>query len=178
MNTIQCSLVTFVSLSLLSCGGGGNSTATRPVEPEPAIAAVLSAEEPTGAVSVSEARKSAKPGDAITVAGIVAGAAKPFTEGYASLVLGDAAMETCDKIPEDECPTPWDACCADPDELKGMRLTLQVLGADGTPVAQSLKGISGLAEMDALVASGTVSADSTAENLVVNVTKLHRKAKP
>jgi hypothetical protein len=64
-----------------------------------------------------------------------------------------------------------------PENYKGMRLTLQVSGEDGRPVAQSLKGITGLKEMDRVIAEGTVATSSTPENLVINVTKLHRAPK-
>jgi hypothetical protein len=153
------------------------STGAKPASPpHPAIAAVLSEAPPEGAVSVVAARKAAKPGEAITIEGIIAGTMSPFAEGFASVVVSDLAVETCDKVPGDSCPTPWDACCADPDVLKGMRLTLQVTGEDGRPVAQSLKAISGLKEMDKIVAEGTVATSSTPENLVMNVTRLHRTA--
>lgn len=159
-----------------ACGDSGDSSnENAPLSPpDPAIEAVLSPTAPDGAISVVEARKTAKPGEEITVEGIVAGTMSPFAESFASVVLGDLAMETCDKIPGDECPTPWDACCADPDALKGMRLTLQVPDSEGRPVAQSLKGISGLAEMDRVVAKGIVDANSTPENLVINVSRFHR----
>lgn len=173
-NTIL--VLPFFALLLSSCGESETSSVPAPT-PDPAVAAVISTEEPVGAISVVEARKSAKPGDEITVSGIIAGTAHPFTDGFASVVLGDAAMETCNKVPGDECPMPWDACCADPEVLKGQRLTLQILDPDGTPVAQGLKGIFGLVEMDQVVATGRVTADSNAENLVVNVTRLYRKSK-
>ena len=139
---------------------------------DPQIEAVLLDAKPEGAIPVSEARKSAKAGDTVTVTGKIAGAMSPFTEGYASLVLSDRALQTCDLIPGDECPTPWDACCADPDHIKSVRLTLQVVDADGFPVAQGLKGVAGLKELTPLVATGTVAEGSTPENLIVNVTGL------
>lgn len=120
------------------------------------------------------ARKTAKPGETITIEGIVAGTMSPFAEGFASAVVSDLGVETCDKIPGDSCPTPWDACCADPDVLKSMRLTIQVIGQDGRPVAQTLRGISGLKEMDKIVVEGIVAEGSTPENLVINVNQLHR----
>lgn len=170
--------VTLIAAAFLlaACGDSEKpSSDTKPASPpHPAIAAILSETPPAGAVSVSVARKTAKPGEAITIEGVVAGTMSPFAEGFASVVVGDVGLETCDKIPGDTCPTPWDACCADPDALKGMRLTLQVSDADGRPVAQSLKGISGLKEMDKIIAEGTVATNSTAENLVIDLTKLHR----
>lgn len=170
-------LILIVAVSLLTGCGDTKKTSTeaKPASPpNPAIAAILSDAPPEGAVSVVAARKTAKPGEVITIEGIVAGTMSPFAEGFASVVVSDLAVETCDKVPGDSCLTPWDACCADPDALKGMRLTLQVSGGDGRPVAQSLKGISGLKEMDKVIAEGTVTTNSTPENLVINVTKLHR----
>lgn len=161
---------------LAACGDSEKSSVgvTSAVTPLPQIAAVLAETAPSGAVSVVEARRNAEPGARVTVEGIVAGTRFPFTEGFASIILGDLAMETCDKISGDECPTPWDACCADPDVLKGQRLTLQISDAEGRPVAQSLKGIEGLAEMNQITAEGTVAPSSTPENLVINVSRLHR----
>jgi hypothetical protein len=173
--SVKLTLLAAASL-FAACGDSEkpSADATPAAPPLPEIAAVLSETAPAGAVSVVEARKNAQAGAKITVEGIVAGTMSPFADGFASLVLGDLAMQTCDKIPGDECPTPWDACCADPDVLKGQRLTLQVTDAEGRPIAQSIKGISGLAEIDHLGAEGTVAAGSTAENLVINVSRLHR----
>ncbi|MBP6600161.1 MAG: hypothetical protein KA250_00045 [Verrucomicrobiales bacterium] len=168
-------LIAAISL-FAACGESGkpSTEVTSGSPPHPAIASVLSETAPAGAISVVEARKIAKRGEEVTVEGIVAGTMSPFAEGFASVVVGDLAMETCDKDPGDKCSSPWDACCADPAALKEMRLTLQVSDAEGHPVAQSLKGIAGLAEMDRVIAVGTVAANSTAENLVINVSRLHR----
>jgi len=142
---------------------------------DPKISAVFVETEPADAVIVSELRKTAKPGDEVTLVGKIAGAMTPFTEGFATAVVSDIALETCDLIPGDECPTPWDACCADPDHIKAVRLTIQVLGDDGRPVAQTLKGINGLKELDPVVVTGTVAEGSNEENLIVNVSGLFQK---
>jgi hypothetical protein len=111
--SVKLTLLAAASL-FAACGESEKSSAnvTPSAPPSPEIAAVLSETAPAGAVSVVEARKRAQAGAKITVEGIVAGTMSPFAEGFASVVLGDAAMQTCDKIPGDECPTPWDACCA------------------------------------------------------------------
>ena len=142
---------------------------------DPAITAVFVDAEPKDAIVVSEARKTAKAGETITVVGKIAGADNPFTEGFATVVVSDIALETCDLIPDDPCETPWDACCVDKDIIAASRLTIQVIGDDSRPVAQSLKGINGLKELDPIVVSGTVAEGSTKENLVVNVISLYRR---
>ena len=116
-----------------------------------------------------------KAGDTIAVVGKIAGAMHPFTEGFATAVVSDIALETCELIPGDNCETPWDACCVDKDIIKASRLTIQVVGEDSRPIAQSLKGVNGLTELDPIVVSGTVAEGSTAENLIVNVSSLYRR---
>lgn len=163
------------SLFLSSCAdsdSGSDDSADAGTDVNPQIQAVILDTAPEGAIPVSEARKTAKPGDTVTISGKVAGAMNPFTEGYATLILSDRTLETCDLIPGDECPTPWDACCADPEHIKAVRLTLQVVGEDGVPIAQTLKGVAGMAELTPLIATGTVAKESTEENLIVNVTGL------
>ena len=150
----------------------GGETSEGEASIDPAVEAIFLETSPEGAVTVTEARQSAKPGDEITVSGKVAGTMKPFVDGYASLVLADRALETCDMIPGDECPTPWDACCVAPEKIKASRLTLQVLDGNGQPVATTLEGVRGLAELDPLVVKGVVAEGSNEENLVVNVTGL------
>jgi hypothetical protein len=170
-----------IAVSLLSAckdsddGGSTESSGTAAVDPK--ISAVFIETEPADAVIVSELRKTAKPGDTVTLVGKIAGAKTPFTEGFATAVVSDIALKTCDLIPGDTCETPWDACCADPDHIKATRLTIQVLGDDDRPVAQSLKGVNGLKELDPIVVTGTVAEGSTPENLVVNVGSLFQQNK-
>lgn len=163
---------------LVGCGTGekpesaSNEPATNPV-----LEAIFVEAEPAGAVAVSDLRKTAKPGDPVVVSGKISGAMNPFTDGFATAVLADATLKTCDMIPGDECPTPWDACCADPEVIKASRLTIQILGEDSRPLSQSLKGVKGLKELDPIVVSGVVAEGSSAENMIVNVKGLYQAKK-
>jgi hypothetical protein len=141
---------------------------------EQGLAAVIVKAEPDNAITVIKARDTAKPGNLITVTGKISGSRSPFTEGFASFVLSDDALETCDEIPGDSCKTPWDACCESPAKINAMRISVQVLGANGRPVAQEIKGIGGLKELDKVTLVGTVDESSTKENLIVNATKIYR----
>ena len=85
---------------------------------DPSIDNTFVTSEPSGAVSVLDARKDPKAGKEITVVGRIGGTKKPFAEGYASLVLLDSSVRTCERIPGDECETPWDACCVDLDHFE------------------------------------------------------------
>ncbi len=169
-----------MGLLFSACSDSGNTKsadgALEPAQMDPTIAAVFVDTEPANFVTVSEARSTAKSGDSVVVAGKVAGAMNPFTEGFATAVLADEALETCDLIPGDACETPWDACCVDSAIIKSLRLTIQVVDAEGRPIAQSLKGLNGLKELDPVVVSGTVAEGSTKENLIINVSSLYQKS--
>ncbi len=76
---------------------------------------------------------------------------------------------------EDHCPTPWDACCEDPDKLARSRASVQLI-TDGIPISGTLKGVGGLSELDHIIVAGTVDPSSTADNLLINSTGIYRKS--
>lgn len=178
MKLIRLTLLTICSLALFSCSGetgGEGSVAEAPADPAH-FPDLFLAKAPAGEpVSVLEARQSAQPGEMIVVTGKIAGVLHPFTRGYASVVLADESLRTCDLIPGDECPTPWDACCIPPEEVKSQRMTIQVPGPDGLPVARSLKGVKGLSELNSLVVTGMVNENSSPDNLILDLTGIYRK---
>jgi hypothetical protein len=137
------------------------------------LAAVFAA-DPAGAPGdIHLARTTAKPGDPITLRGRIMGVDDPFVSGRAAFVLGDPLVLTpCNARPGDGCSTPWDTCCdKDEDKLRGTA-TIQVVDSSGTVVKQSMKGLSGLAELSTLTIQGTVAPVSSAEALVVNATAI------
>lgn len=160
---------------LAACGGSSESDDVYSAEEsadsassESSVAKAFIESEPEGAQSVLEVRKNAKPGDPVVVSGKIAGAMSPFTDGFANFVLADTTLETCDMIPDDECPTPWDACCVEGQKIKASRLSVQLVGEDGRPLAAGLEGVNGLSELDELVVTGTVAESSTEDNLIVS----------
>ena len=172
-------LTALAAISLTACGektSAPDDKASGSTAPTNAVleSAFVDA-EPEGALSVVEARKQAQPGATLTVTGRIAGSHDPFSADFATLVLADDALRTCERIPGDSCSTPWDACCVDPKEIAAQRLTIQVVGEDGRPIDQSLKSVNGLTELDTLVVTGTVAEGSNAENLVLNATRIFAK---
>lgn len=165
------------ALALASCGDSGSSSgsaeSSKPADPR--VEAVFLSDAPAGAVSVLEARKAPQPGSEITVTGRVAGAVEPFSEDFATLMLVDDSVETCDRMPGDTCETPWDACCVEPKALAGARLSVQVNDESGKPIPATLKGAKGLKELDPVVVTGKVAPGSTADNLIINATGIYRK---
>lgn len=162
-----------LAFALVSCGEEETKESTATSSEDTFLTSVFLDSAPDGAVSVVEARKNITPGETITVSGRVAGAKKPFADQYATLVLADDSLETCERIPGDACETPWDACCVEQDTIAASRITVQVVGEDGRPVGTSLKGVNGLKELDSLVVTGTVAEGSSEENLILNATGIY-----
>ncbi|MBL9151376.1 MAG: hypothetical protein JNK37_02770 [Verrucomicrobiales bacterium] len=169
-NPILFTLV--ATLALTSCGEKAESPAQ---STNPRLQALFVAEEPKGALSVLEARKSGQPGAEITVVGRVAGVMEPFSKDFATLVLADDTVMTCDRNPGDACETPWDACCVEPKVLAASRLSVQVMGDGGQPITQTLKGVNGLKELDRLIIQGRVAQGSNADNLIIEATGIFPK---
>lgn len=122
---------------------------------------------PSDALSVAEARAQLAPGDTAIVAGQVGGTAQPFVEGYAAFVLADPKLMFCNEMGDDHCPTPWDACCEDPDKLSDLRASVQFDDAQGQILAVNLKGQQGLKELSHVIVTGLVAETSTPENLII-----------
>ncbi len=165
-------LVSLTALALTACGekagDDGSDEGSASASLDPKIESVFLSSEPGGALSVIEARKRAEPGTALTVTGRIAGAMEPFSADYATFVLADESLMTCERNPGDSCQTPWDACCVDPKDIAASRLTVQILGEDGRPIDRSLKSVHDLAELDTLVVTGTVADGSSEQNLILN----------
>ena len=130
---------------------------------------------PPNPQAISLVRSTAKPGDQVTISGVVMGREEPFVDGRAAFVLGDPAKITpCNKMPgEDHCKTPWDACCDTPEAKREGTATIQILGTDQRVLKQSIKGAHGLKELSTVTLTGTVDKASTAEAFVINATALH-----
>lgn len=167
--------VTAMGFVIAGCSQAGSDAASVTGGSEKLNAFMLS-EKPAEAVTVSEARSSAKPGESIVVSGRIGGAHEPFAEGFATLVLGDESLQYCNEIPGDACETPWDACCEDRPKIVANRASVQLL-VDGLPIAESLKGAGGLTELDQIVVSGIVDPSSTSENLIINASGIYRESR-
>ncbi len=161
---------------LASCGKketAGSTTAP--------TAAVLSSElqsviatAPTGDVQeIHLVRTTAKPGDEITISGKIMGNVKPFVDGRAVFTVADPTVITaCNENPDDDCDTPWDACC-DTKEQKLIGLaSVQILSSDGRVLKEGLEGVGGLAKLSSVTVAGKVADGSSADSLVVNATAI------
>lgn len=129
---------------------------------------------PENAMGVIEAREALKPGDSARIGGQIGGVVEPFFSAFAGFVLADPSLVFCDEMGDDgHCPTPWDACCEDPDKVKASRITVQFVDSSGMPVDGGIRGVGGIREGDTVVVEGVVAATSTPENLILEAAVLY-----
>ena len=161
-------LVFATAVLLISCEKKETSTVTQS-GPSPALSAVLVA-APTGDPKpIHLIRDTAKPGDEITVSGKIMGNKNPFVVGRSAFILGDPGVLTpCNQDPADQCKTPWDVCCDSPEDKKRGIATIQVLGADGRVLKESIEGVGGLSNLATVTVTGKVAEGSTADLLIIN----------
>jgi len=162
---------------LTSCGGKDKQPENTTVPDSAssrALDSILLSEAPEGAITITEARKRPTPGTKVIVSGKVMGNDNPIIQSRALLTLGDPTrLDSCDLIPGDECQTPWDVCCADPDVVRASIATIQVIDENGKPVKAGLRGIGGLQELSKLIVIGEVADGSNENNFLVNATGIH-----
>lgn len=168
-------LAPFCALLLAGCGDPettGPDTGAAPATS--ALDAVFVDAAPAGAKAIHLARTEAKPGDEVTLSGLVMGTMEPFVSGRAAFVLGDPEKLTpCNQRPDDECETPWDVCCDSKEDIRVGTATIQVLGDDKRVLKTAIEGIGGLEKLSGVVVKGTVADGSTADALVINATAIH-----
>lgn len=120
---------------------------------------------------IATIRSSAKPGETVTFQGRIMGSEPVFMNGRAVMIMGDPKKLTpCNEKHDDECPTPWDVCCDDPDVVTASIVTVQAVDESGKPLKAPLKGVSGLKELSSVTVTGVVAEASNKENMVVNAT--------
>ena len=128
--------------------------------------------EPAGAQGVAELKASAKEGDEVVVRGRVGGSSKPIVGGRAVFTLADSrTLTACNEKEGDACEAPWDFCCHTPDEISAATISVQVVGADGRPVATDVE-MSGIHPLTTLVIKGKVGPRPDPKVLVVDASEI------
>ncbi|MES2981133.1 MAG: hypothetical protein V4727_02375 [Verrucomicrobiota bacterium] len=178
MKLTNLSIIAIALLSLHACKPKESASNAEAKAPDPVLAAYFVTETLPDAQAIHIARTTAKPGDTITLKGEVMGRDKVFVDGRAAFILGDPEkLTTCNKMPGDNCTTPWDACC-DSKELKRIGIaSIQILGEDGRVIASELKGVNDLKELSSITVSGVVDQSSTEENFIINAKQIHVEKK-
>lgn len=173
MKTRNLNLLILVGIAVLGSCEKPKDAAAPAAAANPQVAAVLAAPVGAEAISVKAAHASAKPGDEVTLTGVVMGAIKPFVAGRAAFILGDPAeLTACNLKPGDQCETPWDVCCETREDILGATVTVQILSPEGRVLATELEGTGGLANLVKLTVTGKVSDSSAPEAMVINATAI------
>lgn len=94
---------------------------------------------------------------------VVRGTVQEFVEGFAAFVLVEDTLLSCNEITGDECETPWDYCCADPDEVTRGSAFVEFREGDKAGAWQ-VEGFHGIAQLSEVVVTGTLEVDD-ANNL-------------
>lgn len=168
--------VVTVLLSASACDRAETGTPVAPTTERPADALpanLLMTNPPAGAKPVSEVRGSAKPGEQVTVRGVVGGRADPIAENRAIITLLDPSVRTCDKVEGDACSSPWDACCEPTDVIAANSATVQVTDAAGNPLKTGLTGVGGLAPLKTVVVTGIYRPSPDGKAAVVDAEGLY-----
>lgn len=166
-------LFSLLSLSLLS-SCGKKETAAVVEAPSASLDSWFTATPPSDPQPIHLVRKTAKPGDKVTISGRVMGRLHPFVEGRAAFILGDPEKLTpCNERPDDPCATPWDTCCDSAEDKRLGTAAIQIVDSGGRVLGQSIKGSHGLKELSTVTLTGTVDKASTPEALIINATQLH-----
>ncbi|QDV07864.1 hypothetical protein Poly30_33970 [Planctomycetes bacterium Poly30] len=161
LNSRCATSVLFVSLALplISCGGSESAPAKEPA-PESASVEVVApltaywSDAPLGdAKEVRDIRESVKDGEKVVLRGTL----QDFGE-LATFRLVDDGLKDCTEMADDGCSTPWDFCCADPDELERWTVNVEFL-EDGMPADWSLHGQKDLERLTEVVVAGTLRRD-------------------
>lgn len=131
---------------------------------------------PEGAISINELRSTAKTGDSVAFSGKLIGGDPVLIENRAIMTLGDPAkLTSCDLRENDHCPTPWDVCCDDADDIKQNIVSVQAVDTEGRPLKEGFRGLSELTELSEVLVLGTVAEGSSDENMIVNLSGIYVK---
>lgn len=130
-------------------------------------------EVPPDAQDLSDARKNGdlKPGQTVTLRGVIGGGKEPFVAGRAVFTLMGAALKPCNANPDDRCKTPWDYCCETKADIAANSATVRVADAKGNPLRTDLKGRAGVKELSEVIVTGTVA--SAESGVVINASSIH-----
>lgn len=168
-NYHAAALLLAAGLLLAGCGGGNDEAGPAGADAEPAPGTdVLVASLPDDAPGLVEAIMDAQPGEEILFTGRVGGTMDPITPGFAAFVVADERLVFCDEMGDDDhCPTPWDACCEDPEKIASSRAFVQFVDGAGEPLPVNLAEATGLEANDTVVVRGRLSPDSTPGNPII-----------
>ena len=120
-------------------------------------------------LEVRDVRESVEGGEEVVLRGTL----QDFGELSTFLLVDDALLDCTEMGEDDHCQTPWDYCCADPDELQKFTINVEFL-EDGVPLDWSFKGQHGLDHLSEVMVAGVFRKDS-AGNMRLEAQRMSRQ---
>ncbi len=165
--TVQISALCTLFL-LTGCKDSG-----RPAAVSPEMPSWVLTQAPADARTVGAIKPSAVEGDTVVMLGRIGGRKDPITPGAAVFIVIDPAVPSCDQIPGDNCPTPWDYCCEPRESVNANTATIQLVDEAGNPIAADLT-VLGFRPLDEVVIIGTIGPRPSGQVLTVRATGVYR----
>ena len=137
---------------------GKHGVIEAPVDPSAEGQKFVLSSEPGEVQTVIDVRKSAKDDDEVVLVGKIGGSENPWIEGRAIFTLVDESLKSCDQIPGDNCPVPWDYCCAT-DKLKDASALIKFVDENGQPIKTDARELLGVRELTQVVIKGKAKRD-------------------
>lgn len=156
--------------ALVACNEGNGAASSGASAETPAW---LLATEPEGARDVAVVKAEAGEGDEVVLRGRIGGRMEPMSEGSPVFMLMDLGLPSCADNPEDACPTPWDYCCETLETITANAATVQIVDAQGRPVADSPVE-HGFKNLDEIIVVGTVAPRPDDRVLTIRASQVYR----
>ena len=175
-NLLACVvLVTFALLTLNGCADSDESDAGSGGQSVSLPETLFLTAAPQDVQSITDLKANAKEGDEVVLKAVIGGRKDVFVANRAVMtVIGTDVTNGC--LSEDDgCTTPWDYCCAPPEQLLEHLATVQILGPDARPLAVDLNRVGRLKPLTTVVIRGTVGPRTDPSSLVINATGIFVK---
>lgn len=179
-NPLICTVMTFLSATLLGCTSETSSTTSSDSIQQPGLAVVdgsayLLSSEPKDPASVIHLREEAATDDEVLLVGCIGGSTNPWIEGRAAFTIVDLSLKSCNDKLEDRCPTPWDYCC-ETDKLPTAGALIKFVDDAGKVLKADPKTLFGVKELSTVIIKGSAKRDD-ADNLTVLASGIFVKKK-
>lgn len=152
---------------------GEPGTIQAPVAPSAEGVPYVLDEMPNDPQNIIAARESAEDDADVVLAGRIGGSHNPWIEGQAIFTLVDESLDSCNQIPGDTCPAPWDYCC-ETDKLPNATALVKVVDDSGQPIRTDARELLGVRELTEVVVQGKAKRDD-AGNLTVHASRVFVK---
>ncbi len=165
--TIITMVATTAALLIAGCEGQEEPAASVAETPSWVLASA-----PSGAQNITDAKAAAVEGDEIAIRGIIGGTMEPISAASPVFRIVDTGLFNRCTSDDDHCSTPWDYCCAAPEDVVASSATVQLINADGSPFTGD--PTANLDPLDEVILVGTVGPRPNSDVLTIKATGVYR----